>query len=200
MLANLNWVTADLAVGGDLDYDGQVMIAQVLEIIDADITHIIDLRCEAEDSEIWEAAKIAYLSVGTTDEDGHVVPPEVFDKGVRFARRAARNGGKVLAHCHMGINRGPSMGFAILLDRGYSPIEAFDMIRAARPQAFIAYAQDALAAHAARKRRKGARSVDWEAQAVALEQHIEAELTASKVGCIRHIMRENRKRDLGQSA
>lgn len=197
MRADLNWVTADLAVGGDLDYDDSVALAQVNDIINAGITHVVDLRMEDDDTEIWKAADIAYISVGTTDADGHVVPAQVFDKGVRFARFAVRDGGKVLAHCHMGINRGPSMGFAILLDRGYSPIEAFDMIRAARPQAFVAYAQDALAAHAARQRRKGASPVDWEAEAEALERHIQAVLTPSKVGHIRHIMRQNRMRDLG---
>ena len=72
MLANLDWVTADLAVGGDLDYDDQVMLAQVLEIIDADITHIIDLRCEAEDSEIWEAAKQRSLARSALERVGMV--------------------------------------------------------------------------------------------------------------------------------
>ncbi|WP_411731197.1 dual specificity protein phosphatase family protein [Paeniglutamicibacter sp.] len=200
MRANLSWVTSDLAVGGDLDYADKVMVAQVLEIIDVGITHVVDLRIEANDAEIWEAAHIAYLSVGTNDADGHVVAPEVFDRGVRFARLAVRDGGKVLAHCHMGINRGPSMGFAILLDRGYSPIEAFDMIRAARPQAFIAYAQDALAAHASRQLRKGGRPVNAARQARALQKHIDEVLTPSAVGRIRHVMRQNHRRDLGFSA
>ncbi|MFJ6415541.1 dual specificity protein phosphatase family protein [Paeniglutamicibacter sp. NPDC091659] len=199
MRADLNWVTADLAVGGDLDPDDAIALAQVNDILDAGITHVVDLRIEDDDTEIWKAAEIAYLSVGTADADGHVVPAQVFDKGVRFARLAVRDGGRVLTHCHMGINRGPSMGFAILLDRGHSPIEAFDMIRAARPQAFVAYAQDALAAHAARQRCKGERPLDWEAEAKALERHIQAVLTPSKVGHIRHIMRQNRMRDLGHS-
>ncbi|MBV1777811.1 dual specificity protein phosphatase family protein [Paeniglutamicibacter sp. ABSL32-1] len=200
MRANLNWVTNDLAVGGDLDGNDSVMVAQVLEIIDLGITHVVDLRIEDDDTQIWEAAQISYLSVGTTDAAGHVVAPEVFDKGVRFARLAVRNGGKVLAHCHMGINRGPSMGFAILLDRGHSPIEAFDMIRAARPQAFIAYAQDALAAHVARQLRKGGRPADPRRQARALQKHIDEVLTPSTVGRIRHVMRQNHRRDLGFSA
>ncbi|MCV9993567.1 hypothetical protein OIU93_04550 [Paeniglutamicibacter sp. ZC-3] len=97
----------------------------------------------------------------------------------------------------MGINRGPSMGFAILLDRGHSPIEAFDMIRAARPQAFIAYAQDALAAHVARQFRKGGHPVNLQKQARALQKHIDAVLTPSTVGRIRHVMRQNHRRDLG---
>ena len=53
----------------------------------------------------------------------------------------------VLAHCHMGINRGPSMGFAVLLALGWDAVEALDAVHAARPIAFIAYAEDALRWH-----------------------------------------------------
>jgi hypothetical protein len=47
----------------------------------------------------------------------------------------------------MGINRGPSMGFAILLALGWDAREALDAIHAARPIAFVAYAEDALRWH-----------------------------------------------------
>ena len=197
MRANLGWVSADLAVGGDLDADNDVMVQQVIEILDAGITHVVDLRSEANDADIWEQLNVNHRWLGTDDAEGHVVAPEIFDEGVRFARLAARGGGKVLAHCHMGINRGPSMGFAILLDRGHSPIEAFDMIRAARPQAFIAYAQDALAAHVARQRAKGIAVAGEQRQARALQKHMDQVLTPSAVGRIRHVMREHHRRDLG---
>ncbi|WP_181578311.1 dual specificity protein phosphatase [Arthrobacter sp. AQ5-05] len=193
-------MTADLAVGGDLDVDDDVMVQQMVEILDAGITHVVDLRSEANDAEIWKHVHVNYRWLGTDDADGHVVPPEIFDKGVRFARLAARESGKVLAHCHMGINRGPSMGFAILLDRGYPPIEAFNMIRAARPQAFVAYAQDALAAHIARQRAKGLAVAGEQQQARALQKHMDQALTPSAVGRIRHVMREHRRRDLGFTA
>jgi hypothetical protein len=70
-----------------------------------------------------------------------------FDEGVAFAREAIESDGVVLAHCHMGINRGPSMGFAILLALGWDAREALDAIHAARPIAFVAYAEDALRWH-----------------------------------------------------
>ena len=50
----------------------------------------------------------------------------------------------MLTHCHMGINRGPSLGFAVLLAQGWDVVEALDAIRAARPIAWVAYAEDAL--------------------------------------------------------
>ena len=44
----------------------------------------------------------------------------------------------------MGINRGPTMAYRILLEYGADPIEALDIIREARPIADIGYAADAL--------------------------------------------------------
>jgi protein-tyrosine phosphatase len=49
-----------------------------------------------------------------------------------------------LTHCQMGINRGPSLGFAVLLAQGWDPAEAIAAIRAARPCANVWYAADAL--------------------------------------------------------
>ena len=48
----------------------------------------------------------------------------------------------------MGINRGPSLGFAILLHWGWDPNEAITAIRDARPIANVWYAVDALVAGA----------------------------------------------------
>ena len=53
----------------------------------------------------------------------------------------------VLTHCHMGINRGPSAGFAVLLGKGWDPVEALAVIRAGRPIAHVWYAEDALRWH-----------------------------------------------------
>ena len=51
-----------------------------------------------------------------------------------------------MVHCHMGVNRGPSMAFAYLLDQGWDPIKALVAIRSARPIAGIIYAPDAIRA------------------------------------------------------
>ena len=47
----------------------------------------------------------------------------------------------------MGINRGPSLGYAVMLAQGWDPVDALDTIRRARPQAYVAYAEDALRWH-----------------------------------------------------
>ena len=53
----------------------------------------------------------------------------------------------------MGINRGPSLGIAVLLAEGWDVVNALDAIRTARPIAGMAYAENALAWH---HRRTGA--------------------------------------------
>ena len=147
--ANASFVTPYLAVGGDLDtMRHDVALGQFDELSSAGITHVIDVRVEWSDEE-WvreRNAGVEYLHLGI-DDAGQRVPDEWFDEGVDFATEAIEAGGVVLTHCHMGINRGPSMGFAILLSLGWDAAEALDAIHAARPVAFIAYAEDALRWH-----------------------------------------------------
>ena len=44
----------------------------------------------------------------------------------------------------MGINRGPSLAFAILLTQGWAPLSALAHLRHVRSIAYVAYAEDAL--------------------------------------------------------
>jgi protein-tyrosine phosphatase len=61
--------------------------------------------------------------------------------GLVFAETAFESpNGKLLVHCAMGINRGPSMAFRILLELGWEPLAALEAIRSARPIADIGYA------------------------------------------------------------
>jgi ferredoxin len=51
---------------------------------------------------------------------------------------------KVVIHCHMGVNRGPSAAFTALITHGVDPIQALTQIRSARPVAAILYSFDAV--------------------------------------------------------
>lgn len=51
---------------------------------------------------------------------------------------------QILAHCHEGRNRGPSMALAIILAQGMNADTALAAIRRARPAAKISYARDAI--------------------------------------------------------
>jgi hypothetical protein len=146
--ANLDFVTPQLAVGGDLSsFDDGLAAQQFEEIVELGITHIVDVRLEWSDLDTFaeRAPDIGYLHHGM-DDAGQAVPAEWFERAVSWieAAYAEDPDAVVLTHCHMGINRGPSLGFAVLLAQGWDPVEAIAAIRAARPQANVWYAADAL--------------------------------------------------------
>jgi protein-tyrosine phosphatase len=152
-VANADFVTDNLLVGGDLDTrDDGLATAQLSELVRGGVTHLLDTRIEWSDEQ-WVGEvepALVYLHHGM-DDAGQRVPGEWFETAVSWALEAIEQGGTVLAHCHMGINRGPSVGFAVLLAQGWDPFEALDAIRAARPIAWIAYADDALSWHHERR-------------------------------------------------
>lgn len=146
--ANAHSVTDRIAVGGDLSYDDTLAVTQALDLVAAGITHVLDVRQECEDEELWALVpEVDYLWAGI-DDAGQQVPGAWFNRIVSWALAALEDpDAKVLAHCHMGINRGPSAGYAIMLGLGWDPVDALAAIRAARPIANIWYAEDALAWH-----------------------------------------------------
>ncbi len=148
-VADAGFVTDHLLVGGDLDTrDAALAEAQLHELVASGLTHVVDCRIEWDDAAFVarHAPAVGYLHHGM-DDAGQRVPDAWFDAGVGWVVHALEAGGTVLTHCHMGINRGPSLGFAVLLAQGVDPVEALDLIRAARPVAFVAYADDALRWH-----------------------------------------------------
>jgi dual specificity phosphatase 3 len=144
-----NPVGEHLVLSGDLHPDAQQAARQLRGWIDLGVTGIVDVRGEWSDGDLVAglAPGLEYVHVGVDDHLGRQ-PGSWFDTGVAGARRIiADTGGRVMVHCHMGINRGPSMGLAVLLDLGWELLEALESIRAARPIAAIAYAGDALRWH-----------------------------------------------------
>ena len=146
-LANVSFVTPRLAVGGDLDqWDDELAQRQLGELLARGVTHVVDVRVEADDQALVERLtdRIAYLWHGM-DDVGQRVPPAWFEAAVTWVEQALEDpDAVVLTHCHMGINRGPSLGYAVLLAQGVDLVEAIALIREARPIAAVAYAEDAL--------------------------------------------------------
>jgi dual specificity phosphatase 3 len=136
-----------IAISGDLNSASTACaVTQLGQWQSAGITDIVDMRAEQSDAALVSrhAPNMSYHWVGTHD-DGSRQPDEVFDAAVGSVLNAlADPDRKVLVHCHMGVNRGPSAGFAAMLALGHNPVEALSMIRSARPIAAIIYASDAL--------------------------------------------------------
>jgi hypothetical protein len=135
-----------VATGADLPFDDTDAVERLAGWVAAGITHVIDNRIEANDASFVaaHAPGLACLH-NPADDAGQRMPDAWFDRGVAFALDAlAQPGAKVLSHCHMGINRGPSLAYAILLALGTDPVHALDALRRARPIANAWYAEDAL--------------------------------------------------------
>ena len=142
----------NLAISGDLatpvrssDTDTAACL-QLDEWVGAGITDIVDARREWHDEAFVaaHAPQLRYHFVPTND-DGRGQSDEWFDLGVGVVLGAlADPDRKVLVHCHMGVNRGPSLAYAAMLALGHDPVEALQAIRDSRPIAAVAYATDAL--------------------------------------------------------
>ena len=149
-IANAHFVTDRVLIGGDLDaWDGELAVRQLLELRRLGVTHVLDVRVEWSDEELVAqlAPEISYLHLGI-DDAGQRVPDAWFEQVAGWGAAAlADPDARLLAHCHMGINRGPSAGLAILLATGWELQDALEAIRAARPFAFTDYAEDALRWH-----------------------------------------------------
>jgi dual specificity phosphatase 3 len=141
----LCWATPQIVLSGDLP-EGAAKARVLDQWIAAGITHIIDTRLEHSDQKFVaaHAPDMGYTWVGVDDHGGRQ-PDTWFAEGVEAAQAAlAAPDGKVLIHCHMGVNRGPSMGFAAMLATGLDPLTSLEMIREARPIAAVMYAEDAV--------------------------------------------------------
>jgi dual specificity phosphatase 3 len=148
-VANAHFVTDRLAVGGDLDYDDALALRQAVDLVVVGrISHILDVRIEASDELFWAHARGVTYCWDGIDDAGQRVPVAWFDRIVSWALAALEDpDARLLAHCHMGVNRGPSAGYAVLLGLDWGPVDALAAIRAARPIANVWYAEDALRWH-----------------------------------------------------
>lgn len=141
-------VTEWLLISGDLPSRPVDAAQKLQEWLEAGVTDIVDVRGEWSDAQVVKdlAPHVRYHYLGTHD-DGTEQDDVWFHAGIKALRIAQQHENSVtMVHCHMGVNRGPSMAFAYLLDQGWDPIAALTAIRTARPIAGIIYAPDAIRA------------------------------------------------------
>jgi protein-tyrosine phosphatase len=141
MAVDFNFVTPRLATGAAIS-----TVQDVAALVAAGITHVIDCRDDFDDGVLLAAnRKLAYI-YNPTPDDGKTKPPDWFNRSLTFALPAlALPKNKVYAHCHAGVNRGPSTAYCIMRALGFSSNDAKHLIHSARPMtiAGIRYAGDA---------------------------------------------------------
>lgn len=115
---DLTWITDRIAVGG-----GIWNAANMAELAALGVTHIVNMQIEFDERALAAPHNIEVLW-NPVDDDFLPKPPDVFQRGVRFAQDAlASNGSRLYVHCAAGVHRGPTMALAILCAQGYD-IEA----------------------------------------------------------------------------
>jgi protein-tyrosine phosphatase len=138
MTANFSRITGRVFCGGQINDS-----ADVNELVAAGVTHIIDAQVERDDAPLMTSG-LHYLWVPTADDGVHPKPVEWFSRAIEFAMPALGvPGGVVFTHCAAGVNRGPSLAYAIMRAQGWSAADAMAQLKAKRPIAQAAYADDA---------------------------------------------------------
>ncbi len=147
-VVNASYITEQLLVGGDLDPDDYRALAQIVELQAHGVRHIFDARVEWSDRDfvLRHAREMSYKHIGV-DDAGQEIPDAWFDRVVPPILVALTQRNRILIHCHMGINRGPSVALAALLADGWDVVDAMTRLRQQRPIAGVAYAEDVLRWH-----------------------------------------------------
>ena len=142
----LCWATPNLAVSGDLPGKATEARTALAGWVEDGVTDIVDLRIEDSHESFvgTHAPQVNYHWLGVDDE-GDRRGDEWFDEIARVTSEIlADPTRRLVVHCHMGANRGPSAAFTALLVSGFAPSEALSAIRGARPIASMLYSFDAV--------------------------------------------------------
>jgi protein-tyrosine phosphatase len=127
-MMDMSWVTGRIAVGG-----GIWSAENMMQIAHAEVTHIIDMQIEFDDTPLAVPHGIAVLW-NPIDDDFQPKSPDVFQRGVDFALEALdQPGTKIFVHCAAGVHRAPMMTLAILCSLSWKLEDALRLIEARRP-------------------------------------------------------------------
>jgi len=117
-MPDFHWLTDSLAVGGCFPPERARALAEA-----HGISAVVDLRGEAcDDQAALRDAGIAFLHLPTPDLEAASVA--VLERGVGFVRDQVARGGKVLIHCQHGIGRSALLALCVLVDQGWTPLDA----------------------------------------------------------------------------
>src|SRR3984885_7549427 len=125
---DMSWVTGRIAVGG-----GIWTAENMAQVARAEVTHVIDMQIEFDDTTLALPHGITVLW-NPIDDDFQPKSPEVFQRGVDFALEALDEPGtKLFVHCAAGVHRAPMMTLAILCSLSWKLEDALRLIEARRP-------------------------------------------------------------------
>jgi predicted protein tyrosine phosphatase len=125
-MVDISWITPDLAVGACFPDDAIDEVAHEYRI-----RAVVDLRAESHAGEIELADHgIELLHLPTLDHAS--VAPEMLRAGVGFAARHLDAGERVLLHCQHGVGRSGLLALCVLVQQGYSPLEALQLAKSRR--------------------------------------------------------------------
>lgn len=140
----IHWVTDRVAVSGDLPSRRPDALAHLARWEAEGITDVFDMRGERDDTEFVEANSGITSHWFGVDDNGTPRSDAWFSSFVAEALQVLSDPERrILVHCHMGVNRGPSAAYAVLLALGWDHLDGLRAIRDARPIAGIIYADDA---------------------------------------------------------
>ena len=115
---------------------GSVPRSRYAELKARGITAVIDVRGErCDDAEALAALGIELLNLPVTDR----YPPSVEQlmRGVAWALPRLEQGGRLYTHCEHGVGRGPLVGLAVMVARGWEAPAAYRELRRARWQSTL---------------------------------------------------------------
>jgi len=129
----MTWLTDRIAVGGGIWTE-----EKMIEVVRAGVTHIIDMQIEFDDTPLAEPYGVQVLW-NPVDDDFRFKPPDVFQRGIEFARAAFEDHDtKIFIHCAAGVHRAPMMALAVLRAEGWALEDASRLIVGRRPVADLA--------------------------------------------------------------
>ena len=159
---NLDWITPDLAVAGELPQAAWPALAA------QGVRAVVDLRAEAaDDAAALAQAGIAFLHLPTPDH--HAVARADLDRGVAFVRGAE---GRAVVHCREGVGRSALLALCVLVEGGLKPLAALELAKDRRWQVSPSPAQHA--AWADWLRARGTAPPSFEAFAAVAYRHLGA--------------------------
>ncbi len=125
-MLDLSWITETLAIGGSFPPSETQALAR-----EHGVSAVVDLRGEArDDPELLAKHAIEFLHLPTIDHAA--TSPARLHRGIAFVTAHLSSGRRVLVHCAYGIGRSALLGLCVLVEHGYTPLDALALAKERR--------------------------------------------------------------------